>query len=115
MTMINTTETVAFLDLAAVHAPLRDELTAAWNQALTSSAFVGGEAVAGFEKQWADYCGTAHCVPPMPRRARRKAANRSDHGKVRRASQQIGPGHRPDAKRGLADNDERPERHPGNP
>ncbi|MDH4277860.1 MAG: DegT/DnrJ/EryC1/StrS family aminotransferase [Acidimicrobiia bacterium] len=62
MTMINATETVAFLDLAAMHTPLRDELTAAWNQVLTSSAFVGGEAVAEFEKQWTDYCGTAHCV-----------------------------------------------------
>ncbi len=62
MTIISPTETVAFLDLAAMHAPIRDQLTQAWNDALTSSAFVGGEAVDAFEKQWADYCGTAHCV-----------------------------------------------------
>lgn len=62
MTIISPAETVAFLDLGAMHAPIREEMNAAWNAIVDSSAFVGGEAVATFEKQWADYCGTAHCV-----------------------------------------------------
>lgn len=63
MTIISPrTDQVAFLDLAALHAPLRTQLDAAWEHVLTSSAFIGGAAIEAFEARWADYCGTGHCV-----------------------------------------------------
>jgi dTDP-4-amino-4,6-dideoxygalactose transaminase len=55
-------ETIKFLDLAGLHAPLQDQLDAAWRDALTHSTFVGGPDVEAFESEWADYCGTAACV-----------------------------------------------------
>ncbi len=63
MTLISSpTKPVAFLDLAALHAPLKDRLDAVWNDTLTSSSFIGGSAIETFEQQWADYCGTDHCI-----------------------------------------------------
>jgi dTDP-4-amino-4,6-dideoxygalactose transaminase len=53
---------VAFLDLAAMHAELEPELDAAWQQISRTGAFIGGEWVARFEADWAAYCGTRHCV-----------------------------------------------------
>ncbi len=53
---------VAFLDLAALHQPLRERLDAAWRQTVDESAFIGAASVTQFEQRWADYCGTAHCV-----------------------------------------------------
>ncbi|MGB5755468.1 MAG: DegT/DnrJ/EryC1/StrS family aminotransferase, partial [Acidimicrobiales bacterium] len=63
MTLISSqTKPVAFLDLAALHAPLRRRLDAVWQQTLADSAFIGGPAIAAFERRWADYCGTNHCI-----------------------------------------------------
>lgn len=53
---------VAFLDLAAMHAEVREELDRAWHEISTSGAFVGGAAVERFEAEWAAACGTAHAV-----------------------------------------------------
>jgi dTDP-4-amino-4,6-dideoxygalactose transaminase len=53
---------VAFLDLAAMHAELELELDAAWKQVSRTGHFIGGEFVARFEAEWAAYCGTRHCV-----------------------------------------------------
>ena len=47
------TKPVAFLDLAALHAPIREGLDAIWARTLTESSFIGGTAVAAFEKRWA--------------------------------------------------------------
>jgi dTDP-4-amino-4,6-dideoxygalactose transaminase len=53
---------VAFLDLAAMHAGLEPELDAAWQEISRSGGFIGGEWVARFEAEWAAYCGTRQCV-----------------------------------------------------
>ena len=74
---------VAFLDLAALHAPLRRRLDAAWNDALCDSAFVGGDAVATFEQRWADYCGVGHCIG---------VANGTDALELILAALGVGPG-----------------------
>ena len=53
---------VPFLDLAAATAPLRTELDAALARSLDESQYVGGAAVAEFERAWADFCGAEHAV-----------------------------------------------------
>ncbi len=53
---------IAFLDLAAMHAPLREQLDKIWNDTLTNSAFIGGGAITAFEQEWSQYCGTEHCI-----------------------------------------------------
>ncbi len=50
------------MDLARQHAPLAQELRAAFDQVLDASAFVLGEEVERFETEFAGYCGTRHCV-----------------------------------------------------
>ena len=41
---------------------LEEELVAAFREALRSAAFIGGPQVEGFEREFADYCGTRYCV-----------------------------------------------------
>jgi dTDP-4-amino-4,6-dideoxygalactose transaminase len=53
---------VPFLDLAAATAPLRADLDAALARSLDESLYVGGAAVADFERAWADFCGVEHAV-----------------------------------------------------
>lgn len=53
---------VPFLDLGALHAPLEDQLDAAWRDTLVRSSFIGGPQVEAFERDWATYCGTAECI-----------------------------------------------------
>src|SRR5215831_2238901 len=53
---------IPFLDLVAPHAELRDELTNVFVSALDQAAFIGGAQVAGFEKEFAEFCGTRHAV-----------------------------------------------------
>jgi dTDP-4-amino-4,6-dideoxygalactose transaminase len=55
-------EKIPFLDLVTPHAELRDELVAVFNSALDSAGFVGGPMVEGFERDFAAFCGTQHCV-----------------------------------------------------
>jgi len=54
--------TLPFVDLAATHKPLLDEILLAWEQILRSSAFTGGPGVEEFESEFAKYVGAAHCV-----------------------------------------------------
>ena len=54
--------TVPFVALDRQHAPLRDELRAAFDRVFASSAFILGEEVARFEDEFATYCGVRHCV-----------------------------------------------------
>lgn len=77
------TKPVAFIDLAALHAPLQDRLDAAWRDILAGSAFIGGSAVDDFEQRWADYCGTDHCVG---------VANGTDALELVLSALHIGPG-----------------------
>ncbi|MDQ2867377.1 MAG: DegT/DnrJ/EryC1/StrS family aminotransferase [Verrucomicrobiota bacterium] len=49
---------VPFLDLAAHHAPHRDELARAMNDVIERSAFAGGPFVEQFEREFAAFCGS---------------------------------------------------------
>lgn len=54
--------TVPFFELAQAHAEIADELDRAWQRTMSTGVFIGGPAVDEFEADWADYCGTRHCV-----------------------------------------------------
>jgi len=53
---------IPFLDLKAEYAELRDEVLGAMDRVCRNSAFVLGEDVEAFEREYADFCGTKHCV-----------------------------------------------------
>jgi len=53
---------VPFVDLAAVHAPLKGELLEAIEDVLDRGEFGTGEAVRSFEEAFARYCGAPNCV-----------------------------------------------------
>jgi dTDP-4-amino-4,6-dideoxygalactose transaminase len=53
---------IPFVDLAGQHAPLREELGAAFDRVIDASGFILGEEVERFEAEFAEYCGVRHCV-----------------------------------------------------
>jgi dTDP-4-amino-4,6-dideoxygalactose transaminase len=53
---------IPLVDLAAQHRQVADEVAEGWAEVLERTAFVGGPAVAAFERAYADYIGVAHCV-----------------------------------------------------
>jgi dTDP-4-amino-4,6-dideoxygalactose transaminase len=53
---------VPVLDLKTEYAEMRDEILAAIDRVCQTSAFVLGEEVEAFEREFADFCGTRHCV-----------------------------------------------------
>ncbi|MGA2271956.1 MAG: DegT/DnrJ/EryC1/StrS family aminotransferase [Bryobacteraceae bacterium] len=53
---------IPFLDLVTPHEELKEELCEVFAAALKTAAFVGGVAVEGFERDFAEFCGTEHCV-----------------------------------------------------
>jgi dTDP-4-amino-4,6-dideoxygalactose transaminase len=53
---------VPFVDLRAQFAALRDELLPRIVALCEQAAFVGGEEVAAFEREFAAFCGARHCV-----------------------------------------------------
>ena len=53
---------IPFLDLVATHRELEEELVAVCREAIRSAWFIGGPQVEGFEREFAEYCGTEHCV-----------------------------------------------------
>jgi dTDP-4-amino-4,6-dideoxygalactose transaminase len=55
-------EPIPFLDLVTPHRELEEELAAVFRRALTTAGFVGGEIVEAFEREFAAFCETAHCV-----------------------------------------------------
>ena len=59
---MNKPEKIPFLDLITPHEELKEELCAGFEKALMKGAFVGGAAVEGFEKDFAQFCDTEHCV-----------------------------------------------------
>jgi dTDP-4-amino-4,6-dideoxygalactose transaminase len=61
VTMIST-RPIPFSDLSAITREVRAGIDLAVAQVLDSGRFIGGEAVGRFEREWADYCGTAHAV-----------------------------------------------------
>lgn len=74
---------IAFLDLAALHAPIRAELDAIWAETLDASAFIGGDRVPRFEQRWAAYCQRRHAIG---------VANGTDALELVLAGLGIGPG-----------------------
>jgi dTDP-4-amino-4,6-dideoxygalactose transaminase len=53
---------VPFLDLKSEYAQLRDEILAALDRVCQRSAFVLGEEVEEFEREFAVYCDVKHCI-----------------------------------------------------
>ena len=53
---------VTFLDLRATYLEIKDELDAAYQRVMNSGWYILGEEVTAFEKEFAEYCGTKHCV-----------------------------------------------------
>lgn len=53
---------VPLVDLAAQHAAVAAEVADGWAEVLRTTGFIGGPAVARFEREFAAHCGTAHCV-----------------------------------------------------
>src|SRR6202171_1504822 len=55
-------EQIPFLDLVSLHQELESELVEVFRKSLQDAAFVGGPAVAEFEKEFASFCDSSHCV-----------------------------------------------------
>jgi len=55
-------EQIPFLDLVTLHQELESELVEVFRKSLKDAAFVGGPAVAEFEKEFASFCDSSHCV-----------------------------------------------------
>ena len=53
---------IAHLDLKRTNAPYEADISAAMLRVVASGWYVLGKEVATFEKNWAAYCGTSHCV-----------------------------------------------------
>lgn len=53
---------VPFLDLGRVHAPIRDELNAAFGRVMDSGWFIMGPELEAFENEFAQYCEVKHCI-----------------------------------------------------
>jgi dTDP-4-amino-4,6-dideoxygalactose transaminase len=53
---------VPLADLSAMNDEVRAEISDAWDEILIHSRFIGGDAVALFEEQWARYCGSRYAV-----------------------------------------------------
>jgi len=53
---------IQFLDLKAINAQYRDELVAAATRVIDSGWYIQGTEVKAFEEEFADYCGSKHCI-----------------------------------------------------
>lgn len=53
---------ISFLDLKAINAQYRDELVAAATRVIDSGWYIQGTEVKAFEEEFADYCGSKHCI-----------------------------------------------------
>lgn len=60
--MTDKTPKVPFLDLKAINQNHRDELIQAFTRVLDSGWYVHGKEHEAFEREFAAYCGTAHCI-----------------------------------------------------
>jgi dTDP-4-amino-4,6-dideoxygalactose transaminase len=61
-TSVDIRTSVPFLDLSAIHEPLKEELLAEISQLIDSNAFTNGPQVGAFEAAFARYCGRTHCI-----------------------------------------------------
>lgn len=55
-------EPIPFLDLAGLHASIRDELNAAIQRVLAQGQYILGPEVDAFEREFSRYCGAKYCV-----------------------------------------------------
>ena len=53
---------IKFLDLKAINLAYRDELVAACARVIDSGWYIGGQELAAFERNFANYCGAKFCV-----------------------------------------------------
>jgi dTDP-4-amino-4,6-dideoxygalactose transaminase len=53
---------IPFLDLVTPHQELKEELMAVFESALGTAGFIGGPMVEGFERDFAAFCETKHCI-----------------------------------------------------
>ena len=53
---------IPFLDLKLPHEDLREELQEAFTQVLDSGWFIQGAQLEAFEREYAAFCGTKHCI-----------------------------------------------------
>lgn len=53
---------VPYLDLVRQHAAVRTEILEVVAEAIDKAGFVSGKRLADFEREFASYCGTAHCI-----------------------------------------------------
>ena len=56
------THKIPFLDLVTPHRELKDELAAVFAHVLDTAGFIGGPMLEDFERNFAKYCETQHCV-----------------------------------------------------
>ncbi|MGA2443256.1 MAG: DegT/DnrJ/EryC1/StrS family aminotransferase, partial [Tepidisphaeraceae bacterium] len=56
------TNRIPFLDLVTLHRELKEELSSVLTRALETAGFIGGPMVEEFERDFAAYCATEHCV-----------------------------------------------------
>src|SRR5579864_317298 len=59
---MSTNDQISFLDLVSLHQELEPELVEVFRKSLKNGAFVGGPAVAEFEKEFANFCSSSYCV-----------------------------------------------------
>src|ERR1700682_2580469 len=59
---MSTTVQIPFLDLVTPHKELEEELLSTLRDALGTAGFVGGPMVENFEKAFAEFCDSSHCV-----------------------------------------------------
>jgi dTDP-4-amino-4,6-dideoxygalactose transaminase len=53
---------IPLVDLKAAHAEVAEEVRAGFARVLANTAFIGGEDVRAFEREYAGFAGVAHCV-----------------------------------------------------
>jgi dTDP-4-amino-4,6-dideoxygalactose transaminase len=53
---------IPFVDLVTLHQELQDELISLFKATLQTASFIGGPAVEGFEREFAEYCDAKYCV-----------------------------------------------------
>jgi dTDP-4-amino-4,6-dideoxygalactose transaminase len=53
---------IPLVDLQAAHAEVAEEVAVGFKRVLAETAFIGGEEVAAFEREYAAFSGVAHCV-----------------------------------------------------
>jgi len=59
---VNSKDAIPFLDLVTTHRELEAELTEVFKKALHTAGFIGGPMVENFEREFANFCDTRHCV-----------------------------------------------------